>query len=198
MMWDSEHLWPAAAPRAAFLLLYQLLSIFIPICGPRWKQLHSIMRHFFLVVKKIINLVCVPPPPPIYITMATIHVSNMGSKMLHFASVLCSACWIVQRENGKKETTCRSGSVWGGADGWAHPSLCAAHPSRLRKPLFLSWSSRLHSNPSPWSLISRVSMRDNVIFIAVCSAACFAGAVNDYSSSAVQKTAGALAASPSR
>lgn len=150
------------------------------------------MRHFFLLVKKIIDLVCVSPPSILPWQQFMWAIWALNCCTLHLFYVL--PVGLCSEKMKKKETTCRSGSVWGGSDGWAHPSLCAAHPSRLRKPLFLSWSSRLHSNPSPWSLISGVRMRDNVIFIAACSATCFAAAANNYSSFAVRKTA--LAASP--
>lgn len=99
MMSDSEQLWPAAPPREGFLLLYQLLYIFIHICAPDGNSyIHTC--DIFLVVKKWKR------SSTQYSFFFYYHgnnsVRNMCAKILHLASVLWSVFWIVQREKKKE------------------------------------------------------------------------------------------------
>lgn len=116
MMSDSEQLWPAAPPREGFLLLYQLLYIFIHICAPDGNSyIHTC--DIFLVVKKWKR------SSTQYSFFFLLPWQQFCEEYVcwNFAFSICfMVCLLDCAERGKKKNTCRGGSraqssVWGGA-----------------------------------------------------------------------------------
>lgn len=103
MMSDSEQLWPAAPPRDHFLLLRQLLYIFIHICAPDGNNYIRTWRFF----GREKNQASIPFFPDINY-QGDNSVRTTCSKMLHFASVLWFFSVGLCRGREKKEVLQKS------------------------------------------------------------------------------------------